>query len=238
MNHEKTFVIIAAAGKGMRMDTPVRKQYLNMGALPVLSRTILAFDPVQAVDEIILVIPSSDEAYCRKNVLSPFDFQTPVSLVEGGPKRQDSVFNGLKKVKQKLEPVSQGLVMIHDGVRPFIDAKLIQSCLDCARKRGACIPAIKVAETLKKVNDNSFIEKTIDRSMVFQAQTPQTFKFDIIYTAYELSNLHGFIGTDDADLVERFVQKVSIVNGSKQNIKITTPEDLILGIYWAQQDKK
>lgn len=238
MNHKKTFVIIAAAGKGIRMDTPVRKQYLNMGSLPVLSRTILAFDPVQAVDEIILVIPSSDESYCRENILSPFDFQTPVSLVEGGPERQDSVFNGLKKIKQKLKPGRQGLVMIHDGVRPFIDGKLIKSCLDCALKLGACIPAIRVTDTLKKVNDNSFVEETIDRSMVFQAQTPQTFKFDIIYTAYELSNLHGFIGTDDAALVEQFVQKVGIVNGSNQNIKITTPADLILGTYWAQQDKK
>lgn len=223
--------IIVAAGKGRRMNAAAPKQYLILGGLPILSHTMLAVDACPEVDDICLVVPESDIDYCRKAVLAPIYLRVPVKMIAGGPQRQESVYNGLSSLVS-----DNGIVLIHDGVRPFVGVDEIRRCIDAAKIHGACIPGLPVSDTLKAVDDGGDIIRTIDRGLLWHAQTPQAFQCRLIKDAHEKAKCEGVTGTDDAFLVERLGEKVHIVSGSIFNIKITTPEDLkmaeaIAGIY-------
>ncbi|MBC2696656.1 MAG: 2-C-methyl-D-erythritol 4-phosphate cytidylyltransferase [Desulfobacteraceae bacterium] len=217
--------IIVAAGKGVRMDDNVRKQYLLLDNRPIINHTIEVFDECNIIDEILLVVPEEDFVFCNENILNQQNFQKKVSLVPGGVKRQDSVYNGLLAIDNIID---DSIVVIHDGVRPFIRSEQLTECITYATDYDACIFGIPAYDTLKKVNSSGFIEDTIERNTIWFAQTPQAFKYNLIRKAHENAICTGINGTDDAMLVEQLGIKVRVVMGSRCNVKITTKEDLLL----------
>ncbi len=231
MDKLRHLAIIVAAGKGLRMDLKTKKQYFHLDDIPILTRTIMAFDTCDLVKEIILVVPKQEKAYCKIHIIDPYGIKKKIHLVEGGNKRHDSVLNGLKYIQDRLTREKETVVMIHDGVRPFVDQNMIKDCIWNAIENGACIPAVKITDTVKQVLPDSVIQKTLNRENLYNAQTPQAFKLDLILRAFDHAEKTLFSGTDDASLVEHIGHKVLIIKGSKWNIKITTPEDLVLGKY-------
>lgn len=213
--------IIVAAGQGVRMGNSIPKQYLMLGDHPILAYSLMAFSACNSVDKLYLVIPESDIDCCRHKIVLPLKLAIDIQLVPGGSQRQLSVYNGLRKIEDR-----QGIVVIHDGVRPFVKPDHIQICIQGAMETGACILAVPVADTLKKVNSSGLIDDTIERKGVWQAQTPQAFEYELIIQAHEKARVDGFIASDDALLVERLGKKIKIVAGNRNNFKITTPEDL------------
>ena len=215
--------IILASGRGARMNISTPKQYLDLGGRPLLSHTLTAMGACNLVDEILIVIPEKDFDFCTKKIIPQSRLSIPPRLVAGGMKRQESVYNGIRAVNKKSK-----IIVIHDGVRPFIQPKQIKACIAGAKEFGACIQGIPAYDTLKKTSDLSWITHTLTRKGVWLAQTPQAFSAPIIKKAHENALRKGFTGTDDASLVELLGEKVKIVNGSKFNIKITDQEDLEL----------
>jgi len=227
----KNIAIIVAAGKGLRMQSKQKKQYMELDNIPVLTRTMMAFESHGKINDIILVLPADDIEFCSKTIVQPFDFKTPVHLVNGGQTRQDSVFSGLVKAGELSKYFDKTIVLIHDGVRPFIDKKIIDTCMDKAKANGACIPGVKITDTIKQVLDNEWISKTLDRDKLYRAQTPQVFKLDIVLKAFEYAKTTSFSGTDEASLLEHAGIPVSMTKGSEFNIKLTTREDLVIAHY-------
>jgi 2-C-methyl-D-erythritol 4-phosphate cytidylyltransferase len=169
------------------------------------------------------VVGQEDMDYCMKEVVEKFQFQKVSQIVPGGKRRQESVKNGIDALPKDSE-----IVAIHDGVRPFITRTMIEDSIHSAVRNGAVVFAMPVKETIKMSNPDGTVLKTLDRESLWQIQTPQTFQVNIIKEAYYRATKDGFIGTDDATLVERIGGKVHILPGSYANIKITTPEDLSL----------
>jgi 2-C-methyl-D-erythritol 4-phosphate cytidylyltransferase len=216
--------IIVAAGQGIRMGAPVRKQYLSLDGSPILSHTLRVFDRSPDIHHIYLVVPEGDMAFCRQSVLPPAALQKPLTLVPGGEARQDSVWNGLMAVGDL-----DGVVAIHDGVRPFVTQDQLAACIRDAIRHGACILGIPATDTLKTVSADGIISGTLDRKNIWLAQTPQVFQYDLIRKAHERARKAGMTGTDDAMLLEKTLgTRINILPGSRNNIKITTPEDLFL----------
>ncbi|MBT8373713.1 MAG: 2-C-methyl-D-erythritol 4-phosphate cytidylyltransferase [Deltaproteobacteria bacterium] len=213
--------VIVAAGKGIRMNHVIRKQYLPLAGRPVLSHCLTLFEKCDFINKIILVVPQDDFDYCQNAILP--GLKRKIDLIAGGKKRQESVYNGLITLGE-----NNGIVIIHDGVRPFVNREMIDSCVTGAKKHGACIIGIPVQDTLKKVNSLRNIETTIERKNIWFAQTPQAFQYEIIRKAHEDARLKGYVGTDDAFLVEQMGHPVKILKGNRNNIKITTREDLKL----------
>lgn len=218
------------------MGADIKKQYLCLDNIPVLTRTLMVFDCHADIDEIFLIIPENDHSFCKNQIIAPYDFKKKIHMVTGGENRQDSVLNGLEKLKGTTgSNTADKIVLIHDGVRPFVGKNMISDCIMGAQKNGACVPAVKVTDTVKQVDENLCIEKTVPRHQLYCVQTPQAFQLDLILSAFEHAARTSFTGTDDASLVEYFGHKVMISKGSKFNIKITTPEDLVLGKYFLSQ---
>lgn len=220
----KTTAIIVAGGQGLRMRMPQRKQYLELNGIPVLAHTLKTFDACSLISEICLVVPVKDHDYCLNSIVNPLSPSKPIRLVSGGDERQQSVYNGLKSLVMTLDDI----VVIHDGVRPFVTDQHIKDCIAFARECGAAILAIPVSDTLKIADDQGMIEKTLDRNRIWAAQTPQAFSFGLIWEAHETAIRQNWRGTDDASLVEALGQKVRLVQGSRNNLKITTQEDVLL----------
>ncbi|QTA81995.1 2-C-methyl-D-erythritol 4-phosphate cytidylyltransferase [Desulfonema limicola] len=217
----KASAVIVAGGKGLRMKKKTRKQYLFLAGQPVLAITLKAFNQCQEINEIILVVPEDDLDFCRDHILSPLGLNKKIKLIPGGLERQNSVYNGLLAVN---EPVAA----IHDGVRPFIHPRQITATINQAAETGACILGIKAIDTLKQADEKNQVEQTLERKSIWLAQTPQTFQYDLILTAHQRAIKDKYTGTDDAALVERLGKKVTIIPGTVLNIKITSPQDLIL----------
>ncbi len=215
--------IIVAAGKGVRMKGTMRKQYLDLSGRPVLAHSIMAFDSCSLVEEIFLVVPKEDVEYCQNKILSPLDLKNQINLVRGGTKRQDSVYIGLQAITKNTETV-----VIHDGVRPFIQPDDLMKCIQSSKDFGACILGIPASDTLKRVTKAGIIKGTLTRERIWHAQTPQAFQYDLILKAHEAAQRDGYVGTDDASLLERLGRDVKIINGSRLNIKITLKEDLVV----------
>ena len=215
--------IIVAAGKGLRMGSARPKQYLELAGRPILMHSLLAFDACDAIGKIFLVVPAQDAQFCQKKIIEPAGLRTQVVLVAGGRRRQDSVFNGIEAIAD-----SEGIILIHDGVRPLVSVDTIEACIHGAKISGSCIPAILPVDTPKQVNGQGVITHTIAREMLRMAQTPQAFQLPIIRKAYQEANLKGWQATDDASLVERMGEKVHIIPGKQENLKITTAQDLAL----------
>jgi 2-C-methyl-D-erythritol 4-phosphate cytidylyltransferase len=217
--------VIVAGGKGERMQAEIRKQYLVLDGTAVLSRTLLAFTEIPNIETTYLVIPENDFDYCTRRILPDVQKNLSVQLVKGGESRQESVYNGLSAI---TDPDS--IVIIHDGVRPFVPCRPTQDAIAWAEKEGGCILGIPVVDTLKNVDNNGCIVDTMDRTGVWQAQTPQVFTYQLIREAHDYAFSTGFIGTDDASLIENMGKRVKMIFGSPYNIKITKPEDLIIAL--------
>lgn len=231
MKIPKTYAIIVAGGSGLRMGGPVKKQYVKINGIPILTRTLLRFDACDFISQLIVVVPKEDIEYCDKRVLAPFQFQKNVSVANGGKNRQESVINGFRKIADIDKNPEKTIVLVHDGVRPFATVDLIQSCVREAIAYGACIPAVRVTDTVKTAGDDDMVRQTLDRERLISVQTPQAFQYPILARAFSEAGKKGFLGTDDASLVEQIGQAVRVVEGSKNNFKITTVEDLDFARY-------
>jgi 2-C-methyl-D-erythritol 4-phosphate cytidylyltransferase len=220
---QKAFAIIVAAGKGLRMNDSKKKQYLCIAGVPVIVHTLRVFNSCDAIDKIFLVVPEDDLDFCRDKIISVAGCMKETILVAGGPRRQDSVYNGLQAVD-----ADDSIVVIHDGARPLVTPDQLKACISAARKHGACILGLPAFDTLKRVNTADTIVETLDRDTIWLAQTPQAFRYDLIINAHKHAYQHGLKATDDASLIEQLGLEVKIIEGSRRNIKITNPDDLKL----------
>lgn len=227
--------VVVAGGNGLRMQSPEKKQFMDLRGIPVIVRTLAVFDGHPEVDAIVLVIPAADMDFCRNELLLSRDITTPLYLVCGGPTRQDSVKSGLDMAAELADKSDGAMVLVHDGVRPFVPPALIDSCLDAAWKTGAAIPALTITDTVKLSADGKAVDQTLDRNHLYRAQTPQVFRLDNILTAFVRADDTGFSATDEASIVEHAGMDVSLVKGARYNLKLTTPEDLDLAGYLLDQ---
>jgi 2-C-methyl-D-erythritol 4-phosphate cytidylyltransferase len=220
----KIVALILAAGQGRRMGTARKKPYLLLGGKPVVYYTLFEFEQSPLIDEIVLVVGKVEVEYARSSLVDAFQFKKVSTIVAGGLKRQDSVWEGLRAVKSDCE-----VVMVHDGVRPFISQALLERTCRAMEGCVAAIVAVPVKDTIKSVSPQREVLTTLDRSTLWAIQTPQAFRRDILEKAFRQAIADRFYATDDAALVERLGEPVTVVEGSYDNIKITTPEDLVLG---------
>ena len=219
----KYTAIVLSAGKGSRMGSSVHKQYLLLCGRPVIYYTLKAFEE-SLVDEIVLVTGEGEEEYCRKEIVEKYKLHKVTKIVKGGKERYHSVFQGLSACEHT------DYVLIHDGARPFIGQEVIRHIMDEVQKNHACIAAVPVKDTIKKVDENGKVEDTPPRKSLYTVQTPQAFSYSLIYDSYQKMIADGREDvTDDAMVVEQETgTKILLVEGSYQNIKITTPEDLAI----------
>ena len=223
----KTICIMLAGGKGKRMGTKVSKQYLLLEDKPVLFYSLKAFEPY--VDEIIVVAAAGEEEYCKDNIIDKYGITKVSAVVTGGAERYLSVYAGLKAINHSDE---EAYVLIHDGARPFIKGEVIKESISKVKETGACIVAVPSKDTVKIVNSNNIVESTPDRRNVWLVQTPQVFEYESIYKAYKAAVESGREDiTDDSMVMESFGDKeIHFVEGNYDNIKLTTPDDLIHGM--------
>lgn len=211
----KKFALIVAGGKGLRMGSQIPKQFLELGKKPVLMRSIEAFTSFDPSIEIILVLPEDQIQYWNE-LCKKYSFNTEVTLVNGGENRIESVRNGLSKIK------GEGIVFIHDGVRPLVSQQTIQNCNEGALKNGSAIPVIKLTDSIRQLTDGKNV--SVDREKYRLIQTPQTFEVKLIKEAFVHAKGSHF--TDDASIFEAAGQTVTLVEGNIENIKITRSIDL------------
>lgn len=219
------YIIIVAGGKGLRMGSDIPKQFLPIGGKPVLMRTLERFREYSAELQIILVLPEAQQAYWRE-LCKQYNFPIPLEgagggfyqLANGGQTRFHSVQNGLAKVPDD----AQGVVGVHDGVRPFPSIEVIKNCYETARTKKAVIPVIPVVETVRHLEGEKSV--TVPRGDYRLVQTPQTFDIQLLKAANRQPYNDGF--TDDASVVESYGYEITLVEGNRENIKITTPYDL------------
>ena len=214
----KTVAIVPSAGSGRRLGARTKKPFILLGGHPLITYALKALDSSSSIDGIIIAVEPSCEARFRR-LVKRYNFKKVIAIIHGGATRSESVRNCLKLV----DP-SYGVVLIHDGARPFVGQHTIEACIRAARKFGASLAAVPEIDTVKIADAKSFVKRTVDRKKVFRAQTPQVFRWDVIMKAYGAGPKKRV--TDDSSLAEDRGIKVKIVMGSYRNIKITTREDL------------
>lgn len=214
--------IVLAAGSGRRMGTDVHKQFLPLCGKPVLYYSLAAFEKSDLIDEMILVTGAGEESFCRKEIVEKYGFEKVKKIVPGGAERYHSVWNGLQETKD-------GIVYIHDGARPFVDEEMIRRAYECVEKSRACVAGMPVKDTIKIVDNEGTVKATPDRNTLWLVQTPQVFETALVKKAYaDLMGRETINVTDDAMVVEQMTGcPVKMFRGSYENIKITTPEDLV-----------
>ena len=210
--------IVPAGGSGTRMGGTVPKQFQSLNGKPILYHTIKTLQNCETISEIILVVPEKEYETANTDWLGKLEIVKKVVI--GGEKRQDSVYNGFCEVSQDSE-----IVLVHDGVRPFLSQKMIADSIDAAREYGAAITAIPVHDTIKRVDTSGLVSQTIDREGLWRVQTPQAFRYSLLLDAFNKAKSENFYGTDEGALIEHLGEPVKIVEGLEQNIKITRPED-------------
>jgi 2-C-methyl-D-erythritol 4-phosphate cytidylyltransferase len=221
----KTLAIIPAGGSGSRMGGDIPKQYLMLGGIPILVHTLMAFQEASLVDAIYLVLPDEDVRQAPQKILSPYNLAKVNRILPGGERRQDSVKRGLDLLDSDYD-----LVVIHDGVRPFVSPSIINNAIQEAAQSQAITVGLPVTDTIKKVDGQRRVSETVNRDQLWLTQTPQVFSVPLLKKAYESAYADNYYGTDDAALVERIGEKVIMIMGSYDNIKITTAVDLA----WAE----
>ena len=221
MQKQKCTAIVLAGGSGKRMGTKVQKQYLEIDGKPVLFYSLNEFQKSEVIDEIVLVVGEGQEEYCKEEIVDRYHISKVSKIVPGGSERFYSVWNGLKEIEE-------GYVFIHDGARPFVDQEIIQRSYQKVLEYQACVVGMPVKDTIKIADEEGYAADTPDRSKVWMVQTPQVFAIDVVKKAYSvLISQEKPFATDDAMVVESYTDyKVKLVEGSYENIKITTPEDL------------
>lgn len=216
--------VVPAGGYGTRMGNESPKQFLQLGDVPLLIHALRVFEASRTISEIVVVVPQEAVTYCQEEFLPQFALSKISMVIAGGARRQDSVWNGLQAVDARTK-----IVMVHDAVRPFVTGAMVEEVVGGAKTHGAAIVAIPLHDTVKQVAPDGMIETTLDRQRLWSAQTPQAFKIELLQEAHQSSRQTGVEATDDAFLVEQIGHHVAIVNGSPDNIKVTRPEDLIIG---------
>lgn len=214
--------IVPAAGAGIRFGGAVRKQFIALNGLPILSYTLRALAASNALSAIIVVAPPGEESKGRE-ALELADVNLETEVVPGGQTRQDSVYNGLQRAKADTD-----LVLIHDGVRPFVSRDVVLAAIGAARDVGAAVAAVPVIDTIKRVDADGCVVETLPRGQLWSIQTPQVFRYALLMRAHLAVREQRIIATDDAALVERIGGTVKVVKGSYENLKITSEEDLPL----------
>ena len=213
--------IIPAGGVGKRLGSPIPKQFLKIGGRPVIIHTLLVFENTPTVNKIIIPIVPNWRAYLEK-ILAAFDLKKIYAIVPGGKTRQESVYAGLKVLPEKTS-----IILVHDAARPFVTQEIIEEVIKTIRLKGAAIAATPVKDTVKEV-ENGLIKETIPRERLYLAQTPQGARKDLLLHAFEKAYMDGFLGTDEASILERIGIPVWVVPSPSTNFKITTIEDLRL----------
>ena len=206
------------------MGGTARKQYLTLGGVPLLVLSLKVLQRIESIREIILSVPESDRDYCWREIVNPFGLGKVTHIVAGGQRRQDSVRNGLFAISDPPD-----LVLVHDGVRPFIQEDIVKNGIARAEQTGAVVVAMPIHDTVKRVDAQRRIQETLNREGLWQIQTPQIFRYDWLIEAHQHALQENWDVTDDAALIERKGYPVSVVEGSCMNIKITRPDDLVFG---------
>lgn len=227
---EKYTAIVLAAGMGKRMNSSVPKQYLMLAGRPVLYYALKAFEESDVTD-IVLVVGEGEVSYCREEIVEKYALRKISAVIEGGKERYYSVYEGLKEAK------GADYVLIHDGARPLVTGEIIRRAIQTVLQEQACVVGMPVKDTIKIIGEDGRAEATPDRSRLWQVQTPQVFLYDMIFDAYERVIGQGDIAvTDDAMVLEHVTgRKVKVIEGSYENIKITTPEDLLIAETYLKQ---
>jgi 2-C-methyl-D-erythritol 4-phosphate cytidylyltransferase len=219
----RTLAIILAGGAGKRMGASTNKQFLLLDNKPIIVRTLQTFEECRAVDGIYLVVNQKDLPIIQEEILETYRFNKVVKLVMGGRLRQDSVRIGLEAIEDPCD-----IVIIHDGARPFVTPSFIEKGIYLMEMFDAIIPALPMKDTVKVISKEGFVVKTLERDSLWHVQTPQTFKYELIIKAYREGMTKKLYGYDDATFLEYMGKKVKVIEGSPYNIKITTPEDLVM----------
>jgi 2-C-methyl-D-erythritol 4-phosphate cytidylyltransferase len=221
--------IVAAGGSGKRMGGEIPKQLLEIRNKPILLRTLEKLDRVPEIGTIVLSLQKALLKTVQKNIQN-WHLKKTVRIVEGGARRQDTVYTGLQAL-----PKNTDIVLVHDAVRPFVSVQKIRETIETAGRYGGAILAVRVKNTVK-LGNKDWVEETLDRSALWEVQTPQAFRRDVLIQAYKKAMAEGFYATDDSQLVERMGLSVKIVVGEERNIKITSPVDLRLAEILAEED--
>jgi len=218
----KIGAVIVAAGKGERFGENIKKQFYPLKGKPIIVWTLNTFDKIDRIGELIIVVEKEDKEFFLKEILNKYQFSKNIRLAEGGNMRQDSVFNGIMSTSEDVN-----IIVIHDGVRPFVSHEIINNVIDESIREGAAIAAIKENDTTVS-SIGGYIESFFDRNSIYRVQTPQAFKRELIIKGLNKAYKNGFYGTDDSSLITRMGKKVKIVEGSSKNIKITSRDDLYI----------
>lgn len=206
------------------MGGPIAKQFLSLAGQPLIVHALRVLQTSTVIQEIILAVPQSDRQYCLDHIVGPHGFTKVTKIVSGGDQRQDSVRQALAEVRADVE-----IVLVHDAVRPFLTEDMIAQVVDQAGIHGAAIVALPLRDTVKQVTKEGVIEHTVDRSPLWLAQTPQAFRREWLEEAHAKARTNSIHATDDAHLVELLGRPVRVVEGNGENIKVTRPEDLVIG---------
>lgn len=218
----KNYAIIVAAGKGKRMGTDINKQFLNIKDKPVIYYTLKAFADSKAVDRIIVVCAENEIEYCKNEIVEKYQIAKVLKIVSGGKERQNSVYNGINAID------SCEIVLIHDGARPFVNNRIIEDGIKYAKEYGACACGVVPKDTIKVRNIKGLSTATLNRNELFSVQTPQCFRYELILECHKKLNEDKVNVTDDTAVVNYYGNPVYLYEGSYDNIKITTPEDLYI----------
>jgi 2-C-methyl-D-erythritol 4-phosphate cytidylyltransferase len=238
----KVIVIIPAAGLGTRMSAASSggkaktKQFFELQGTPILFRTLRKFANHSRVSEIVVALrPSEREGFVQQAERQ--GFRRPLRIVEGGEHRQNSVANALAA----LDAAADDIILVHDAVRPFVDNEIIDGVIEAVKKYDAAIAGVPAVDTVKQVDrtaDGAVVLATVPRERMVMAQTPQGFRFELLKKAFDEATADGFLGTDEASLIERAGGSVHVVMGSPRNLKITTPGDLELAEFYLSQENR
>ena len=216
-----TAAIIAAAGKGLRMGGNTPKQFLVLEGKTIIAHTIGIFEQCTEVDLIYPVLPPESVPHFYDTICPHDTFRKIAQIIPGGQQRQDSVKNALNFIDPHVD-----VILVHDGVRPFVSQRLLHNCIHSAAEFGASLAAFPVNETVKQVDEHGWVNRTLSRDTIYTAQTPQAFRRDILLRAFRKAEEKGLYSTDETSLVENLGVKVKVILGEKWNLKITNPEDL------------
>ena len=227
---KKCVAIVLSAGQGKRMGSKVQKQYIELCKKPIICYCLETFEQSEIIDDVIMVVGEGQEEYVSEEIIKKYQFQKVRAIVSGGKERYDSVWNGLKAIRDGVagDDAKDGYVFIHDGARPFVDAEILRRAYTCVEENRACVAGMPSKDTVKIVDEEQFAVTTPVRKHVWIVQTPQVFETKLITLAYgKLMEHEKENVTDDAMVVEQEMHiPVKLFEGSYRNIKITTPEDL------------
>ena len=224
LDQKRIAALIPAAGSGVRMGGNIAKPFLQLGGRAILAHTLDVFERCATIDDVWVIVAAENVAACRQGIIERHGFRKVRDVVAGGASRQESVWCGLQRIDDAVD-----LVVVHDGVRPFVTEAVLQETLGCAAQHGAAVAAVPLRDTLKRVSERGEVEATVARENLWRTQTPQAFERHLLIAAHRQAQARGLRATDDASLLESMGHPVKVVLGLESNVKITTPEDLILG---------